>query len=323
MPKFSVHFYSAPGKPVQYVSRAGVRILWDWGRFYFKLFIFRIALLPQRLSLRTNAEYSCRKRWFLLQRGYREMARGGKGRGEFPRDEQGMVLRTSTRLWAWEVWVYSGLPSAVKKRKGGKKMDEILKRKIFSKFPFNPSKNICCPWFINLCSFSGYLPSFKAKSRSKKASVFKATCSACRLSKWNLPPHTRGGVWFHPGCPSCGLAAERRSGPAWVCRSVPRLMSDTAIKPQPLRDPARGFSDKPEAHSGLWKSFIPHHMLGTAWRNDVFLVQQQAPGSFIPWAFIWTFSQGYLQTPGSPFSPRQLPWGPSTPKDDVNPRTGW
>lgn len=91
-------------------------------------------------------------------------------------------------------------------------------------------------------------------------------------------PHMEGGVWFAPGLPAA-VSLLRHSGPARGCRSLPRLMSDAAIKPQPLRDPARGFSDKPEAHSRLWKSFIPHHMLGTTWCNDVVSVLQRAPGS--------------------------------------------
>lgn len=72
-------------------------------------------------------------------------------------------------------------------------------------------------YFLSLIcksQISGYLASFKAKTRSKKASIFKATCSACSLSEQNLPAHTPRG----PGCalaPQLGMglsapAQERR-----------------------------------------------------------------------------------------------------------------
>lgn len=63
-------------------------------------------------------------------------------------------------------------------------------------------------YFLSLIcksQISGYLASFKAKSRTKKASIFKATCSACSLSEQNLPAHTPRG-------PGCALALQLGMG---------------------------------------------------------------------------------------------------------------
>lgn len=193
--------------------------------------------------------------------------------------------------------------------------------KPFPKSLFSPSINI----FLSFIYIYMLISSFKGKSRSQRASIFKALCSACRLSKQNLPATLTEGFNFTLCPPAVVLLQNGTQDQHGVAAQCPDRWVTQPLNPNPSVTWHVGFQTSQKLTAGCEKPLFlttcwgQLHAIMYVWCSDE---HQAARHSFIPWAFIQTLSPGYLQTPAPPFSPWQLPWGPSPPKDNMNPRPG-